>query len=64
MASNSRYYPSMQLASKQMNIQAELSSVGGTDSEQYLITKALGTWRSYQNDSTLKYEFTIRQSFT
>jgi len=32
----------MQLASKQMNIQEELSSVGGTDSEQCLITKELG----------------------
>jgi len=42
MVSNSRYYPSMQLTSKQINIQAELNSVGGTDSEQCLITKALG----------------------
>jgi len=33
MESNSRYYPSMQLASKQMNIQAKLSSARGTDSE-------------------------------
>jgi len=28
----------MQLASKQMNIQAELSNIGGTNSEQRLIT--------------------------
>jgi len=32
----------MQVASKQANIQTELSRAGGTDSEQYLITKALG----------------------
>jgi len=32
----------MQLTRKQINIKAELSSVGGTDIEQYLITKALG----------------------
>jgi len=32
----------MQLVSKQMNIQAELSSVGGTNSGHCLITKALG----------------------
>jgi len=31
----------MQLASKQMDIQAELSSAGDTDSEQCLITRAL-----------------------
>jgi len=32
----------MQLASKQMDIQAELSSARSTDSEQCLITKTLG----------------------
>jgi len=32
----------MQLASKQMNIQVELSSAGGMDNEQCLIIKALG----------------------
>jgi len=42
MASNSRYYPSMQLASKQLNIQEKLSNVEGIDSEQCLITKTLG----------------------
>jgi len=42
MASNSKHYPSIQLANKQMNIQAELSSAGSTGSEQCLITKALG----------------------
>ena len=41
MESNNKY-PLMQLASKQMNIQAELSSAGGTNSEQCLIIKALG----------------------
>jgi len=42
MASNSRHYPSIQLASKQMNIQSDISSAGDINSEQCLITKALG----------------------
>jgi len=50
----------MQLASKQMNIQTKLSSVGGTDSERCLITKALAELPKRLN---IKCESKIKEKF-
>ena len=52
----------MQLISKQMNIQAELISAGGTDSEQCLTLKRrmeLLEWLSLEGESKNQAEFRL-----